>query len=62
MRKKKCKNPDCGQMFEPIRPFQKGCCFECEVRIGMIAVEKKRAKALAEGKRKQKETAKADAI
>ena len=37
-----CKNPACKQKFKSERPFQKGCCHECEFEIAMIAVRKKR--------------------
>jgi len=42
MRQKKCRNPQCGQWFMPVRSFQVGCSQECEFQIAMIAVRKKR--------------------
>lgn len=39
-----CKNKACGNKFKPTRPFQKGCCQDCEYVIAMDFLDKKRAK------------------
>ena len=41
---KKCRAPGCSNTFIPSRPFQKCCCFECEVQLGVIAAGKSKAK------------------
>ena len=48
-----CKNPDCGKKFKPEFPFQKGCCRDCMVVIGMAAVHKKREKEAAQVKKQK---------
>ena len=48
-----CKNPDCGKKFKPEFPFQKGCCRDCMVVIGMAAVRKKREKEAAQVKKQK---------
>jgi len=41
---KPCRAPGCPNKFIPSRPFQQGCCFECEVALGIIAAGKSKAK------------------
>ena len=53
-----CKNPACGKKFKPVRPFQKGCCMDCDYEIAMAAVMKKREQAAAKAKRDAVEQAK----
>lgn len=60
MRKKKCRNPDCGQWFVPVRAFQNGCCTECDFQIAMAAVRKKRVIKAAQMKRERIAQAKAE--
>lgn len=48
-----CKNPDCGKKFKPEFPFQKGCCRDCMVVIGMAAVHKKRKKEAIQVKKQK---------
>lgn len=31
MRQKRCKNPVCGNVFDPVRPLQVVCCPECAI-------------------------------
>lgn len=33
MRQKRCKNPDCGEAFQPARSFQSWCCPDCAIAI-----------------------------
>ena len=42
-----CKNKECGKRFKPEFSFQKGCCHDCMIVIGMDAVKKKREKELS---------------
>ena len=42
-----CANKACGKKFKPERPFQKGCCRDCEYIIAMDFLAKKRAKEAA---------------
>ena len=53
-----CKNPACRKKFKPVRPFQKGCCMDCDYEIAMAAVMKKREQAAAKAKRDAVEKAK----
>lgn len=44
IKEKRCKAPGCSSGFTPRRPMQKGCCYECEVKLGLIAAEKSKKK------------------
>ena len=46
-----CRNKACGNKFKPEFPFQKGCCRDCMVIIGMDAVQRQRDKAAAKRKK-----------
>lgn len=54
-----CKNPECKKRFKPIRPFQQGCCQDCDFEIAMAVVRKNREKAQAKAKKESIEKAKA---
>lgn len=47
-----CKNKECGKRFKPEFSFQKGCCHDCMIVIGMDAVKKKREKEAIQRKKK----------
>ena len=48
-----CKNPACGKKFKPVRPFQKGCCMDCDYEIALIALRKNREKAAAKARQEK---------
>ena len=57
---KKCQNKACSNKFVPTRPFQKGCCIECSVIIGMEAIRKSKAKQAASDRKVKAEEKRAD--
>lgn len=43
--KKPCKNPECGELFKPVTPWQDCCCKSCNNRrVYLRTVLKKRLK------------------
>lgn len=57
---KKCGNKECSNKFIPTRPFQKGCCIDCSVIIGMESIKKSKAKQAASDRKAKQEEKRAD--